>query len=63
MNVFCKCEAIYNIRIDKYYFGIHTHGISVSWPMGYNLEGVNVFMVECTDEEINELFKIIESVD
>ena len=29
----CNCEAIYNVRIEKYTFGLHTHGIMVSSPM------------------------------
>lgn len=58
----CNCEAIYNVRIDKYTFGLHTHGIMVSSPMGNNIKGVNVFTVECSEEEMNELFGIIESV-
>ena len=58
----CNCEAIYNVCIDKYTFGLHTHGIMVSSPMGNNIKGVNVFTVECSEEEMNELFGIIESV-
>jgi len=61
VNDFCNCETIYNIRIDKYHFGLHTHGISVTWPMGNNIKGVNIFTVECTEEEISELFAILES--
>lgn len=34
----------------------------VSSPMGYGIKGVNVFTVECSEEEMNELFGIIESV-
>ena len=49
----CNCEAIYNVRIDKYTFGLHTHGIMVSSPMGNNIKGVNVFTVECSEEEMN----------
>ena len=58
----CNCEAIYNVRIEKYTFGLHTHGIMVSSPMGNNIKGINVFTVECSEEEMNELFGIIESV-
>ena len=58
----CNCEAIYNVRIEKYTFGLHTHGIMVSSPMGNNIKGINVFTVECSEEEMNELFDIIESV-
>lgn len=61
VNDFCNCEAIYNLRIDKYHFGLHTHGISVTWPMGNNIKGVNIFTVECTEAEIRELFAILES--
>lgn len=62
VNDVCNCEAIYNISIDKYIFGLHTHGITVSSPMGKNIRGVNVFTVECSEEEMNELFGIIGSV-
>ena len=58
----CNCEVVYNVRIDKYTFGLHTHGIKVSSPMGNGIKGVNVFTVECSEEEMNELFDIIESV-
>lgn len=58
----CNCDAIYNVRIDSYTFGLHTHGIMVSSPMGNNLKGVNVFTVECSEEEMNELFDILEPV-
>ncbi len=58
----CNCDAIYNVRIDKYTFGLHTHGIMVSSPMGYGIKGVNVFTVECSEEEMNEMFDILETV-
>lgn len=60
-NDFCNCEAIYNVKIDKYTFALHTHGITISSPMGHNLRGINIFTVECTEEEMNELFAIVES--
>ena len=62
VNDFCNCEALYIIRIDKYYFGLHSHGISVTRPMGNNIKGVNIFTVECTEEEMRELFAILGSV-
>lgn len=55
----CNCEAIYNIRIDKYNIGLHTHGISVTYPIGHNIKGLNVFTVDCTDEEMNVLFEAL----
>ena len=63
VNDVCNCEAIYNVKIDKYHFGLHTHGITITWPMGHNIKGVNIFTVECTEEEMNELFGILESVN
>ena len=58
----CNCEALYNIRIDKYNIGLHTHGISVTYPIGHNIKGLNVFTVDCTDEEMNALFEILTAV-
>ena len=54
-----NCEALYNIRIDKYNIGLHTHGISVTYPMGHNIKGLNIFLVDCTDEEMNVLFEAL----
>ena len=58
----CNCEALYNIRIDKYNIGLHTHGIRVTYPIGHNIKGLNVFTVDCTDEEMNSLFEILTAV-
>ena len=55
----CNCEALYNIRIDKYNIGLHTHGISVTYPKGHNIKGLNIFLVDCTDEEMNVLFEVL----
>ena len=57
----CECQPIYNVGIDKYTFGLHTHGITISSPMGKNIKGKNIFAVECTEEEINELLDILDS--
>ena len=59
----CYCQPIYNVGIDKYTFGLHSHGITISSPMGKNIKGTNIFAVECTEEEINELFDILDSVN
>ena len=58
----CNCEALYNIHIDKYNIGLHTHGIRVTYPIGHNIKGLNVFTVDCTDEEMNALFEILTAV-
>ena len=58
----CDCQPIYNVGIDKYTFGLHTHGITISSPMGKNIKGINIFAVECTEEEMNELLAILDSV-
>ena len=58
----CDCKALYNIRIDKYNIGLHTHGISVTYPIGHNIKGLNFFTVDCTDEEMNALFEILTAV-
>lgn len=54
-----NCETLYNIRIDKYNIGLHTHGISVTYPMGHNIKGLNIFLVDCTEEEMNVLFEAL----
>ena len=59
----CDCQPIYNVGIDKYTFSLHTHGITISSPIGKNLKGINIFAVECTEEEINEMFDILDSVN
>ena len=58
----CDCQSIYNVGIDKYTFEIHTHGITITSPMGKNIKGINIFAVECTEEEMNELLAILDSV-
>ena len=58
----CDCQPIYNVGIDKYTFEIHTHGITITSPMGKNIKGINIFAVECTEEEMNELLAILDSV-
>ena len=58
----CECQPIYNVGIDKYTFGLHTHGITISSPMGRNIKGINIFAVECTEEEINGLISILDSI-
>ena len=57
-----NCETLYNIRIDKYNIGLHTHGISVTYPMGHNIKGLNIFLVDCTEEEMNVLFEALTSM-
>lgn len=57
----CNCEAIYNLRIDKYSLGLHTHGIVITSPMGHNKKGVIIFSVACSEQEMNELFDVLES--
>ena len=59
----CECQPIYNVGIDKYTFGLHSHGITISSPMGKNIKGTNIFAVECTKEEIRELFIILANID
>ena len=59
----CDCQPIYNVGIDKYTFGLHSHGITISFPMGKNIKGVDIFAVECTEKEINELLDILDSVN
>lgn len=57
----CNCEEKYNISIHEYALGLHTHGIVISAPVGRNKKETKVFSVECTKQEMNELFDILES--
>ena len=59
----CECQPIYNVGIDKYTFGLHSHGITISSPMRKNIKGTNIFAVECTEEEIRELLIILANID
>ena len=58
----CNCSAIYNVCIDEYTFGLHTHSITISYPMSHLIKTTILFSVDCTEEEMNELFDILESV-
>lgn len=58
----CDCQPIYNVGINKYTFGLHSHGITISSPMGKNIKGTNIFAVECTEEEISGLLDILDSI-
>lgn len=57
----CECQPLYTVGIDKYTFALHSHGILISSPMGRNIKGVNIFAVECTEEEMNKLFDVLDS--
>lgn len=57
----CNCEAKYNISIHEYALGLHTHGIEISVPVGRYKKETKVFSVECTEQEMNELFDVLES--
>ena len=56
----CDCQPIYNVGIDKYTFGLHTHGITISSPMGKNIKGINIFAVECTEEETGDAWEEVD---
>ena len=55
----CACDPIYNVRIDKYSFGLHSHGITVTAPLGNNIKGLNFFEIDATEEEMSALFEIL----
>ena len=57
----CNCEPLYVVRIDKYTFGLHTHGITVTYPAGRNIKAKIIFSVECSEEEMGEMIGILES--
>lgn len=59
-----NCSPYYNIRIEGYLFGIHTHCITVfsigkDEKASLDLIGIS----DCTDAEIAELFAIIKATD
>jgi len=62
VDAVCNCQPVYTVKIKKYTFELHSHGITVTYPMGNNIKGVNVFSVSCTNEEMTALFEIIEKV-
>lgn len=55
----CTCDPIYNVHIDKYRFGLHSHGITVTAPLGNNIKGLNFFEIDATEEEMSALFEIL----
>ena len=62
VDAVCNCQPVYTVKIKKYTFELHSHGITVKYPMGNNIKGVNVFSVSCTNEEMTALFEIIEKI-
>lgn len=62
VDAVCNCQPVYTVKIKKYTFELHSHGITVKYPMGNNIKGVNVFSVSCTNEEMTALFEIIENL-
>lgn len=65
----CDCAPIYYVEIDGHFFYFHSHGIAFdivneeySSP-GHSSVSVTVYTVECTEEEMNELFAILDAVN
>ena len=55
-------EYIYVVEIGKYDFALHEKHIFIYSPLGYNIKGVEIICVECTEEEINELVEFLDLV-
>ena len=62
VNSNCGCQPLYRVGIGEYTFALHTHGITIFSPMGKNVKGKNVLAVDCTYEELSELFVILACV-
>ena len=62
IDAVCNCIPIYTVKIKKYTFELHSHGITVTYPMGNNIKGVYVFSVICTNEEMTAMFEILQNV-
>ncbi|MBE6534945.1 MAG: hypothetical protein E7678_08310 [Ruminococcaceae bacterium] len=61
-DTLCNCVATYVVEIEKYDFSLHSDHILIYSPMGHNIKGVNITYVECTKQEMNGLFDILDSV-
>ena len=58
----CVCENnIYVVEIGKHSFALRKDHIVIYSPMGYNIKGVNITKVECTEEEIDELVALLDA--
>ena len=53
---------IYVVEIGKYDFALHDEHIFIYSPLGYNIKGVEIICVECTQEEISGLVEILDVV-
>ena len=56
-------EYIYVVEIEKYDFALHDEHIFIYYPLGYNIKGVEIICVECTQEEISDLIEILDVVN
>ena len=54
---------IYLVEIEKYDFALHDEHIFIYSPLGYNIKGVEIIYVECTQEEISDLIEILDAVN
>ena len=55
-------EYIYTVEIGKYDFALHEKHIFIYSPLGRNIKGVEIIIVECTEEEISELVELLDAV-
>ena len=56
-------EYIYVVEIGKYDFALHEKHIFIYSPLGHNIKGVEIIVVECTEEEISELVELLDAVE
>lgn len=56
----CNCRPTYHVSIGQYTFGLHTHSIDVLSSEGNDSDAF-LFSVMCSEEEMQELFDILEA--
>ena len=55
-------DYIYLVEIGKYDFALHEEHIFIYSPLGHNVKGVKIIVVECTKKEIAELVELLDAV-
>lgn len=56
----CNCRPTYHVSIGQYTFGLHTHSVDVLSSQGNDSDAF-LFSVVCSEEEMLELFAILEA--
>ena len=57
------CESLYVVEIGKYDFALHSNHILIFSPLGYNIKGVEIIEIECSETEMQELFDILRNIE